>query len=129
MRQDDLFRIALLVGAGIILLIILANNAHAYTNEQIADAIYKAEGGKQAKKPYGILSVPCDTEEDCRAICINTIKNNRKRYADYGHTEYETYLGFLSSRYAPIEAANDPQGLNKNWLKNVEFFLKEDTNE
>jgi len=101
----------------------ICNIGYGYTNEQIADAIYKAEGGSKAKKPYGILSIPCDGEESCRVICINTIRNNRKRYKDYGHKKYDTYLKFLASRYAPIGAENDPTNLNENWLKNVKYFL------
>lgn len=33
------------------------------------------------------------------------------------------YIEFLASRYCPIGADNDPQGLNKNWVKNVKYFL------
>ena len=94
----------------------------AATDDQIADAIWRAEGGAKAKKPYGILSVPCEGEQDCRQICLNTIRNNRKRFADYGYKQYDDFLSFLSSRYAPINCEND-NGTNQYWLKNVRFFL------
>jgi len=96
----------------------------AYTDAQIADAIYLAEGGAKAKVPYGILSVKVKDEAEARQVCLNTIRNNHKRYADYGHKQYATYLEFLASRYCPIGAGNDPKGLNQNWLKNVKYFLE-----
>lgn len=95
--------------------------AQNYTNDQIADAIYKAENSK--RYPYGIMSI--DTKGDevyARKICLNTIRNNRKRYADYGYKDYDTYLEFLASRYCPVEA----HPLNKYWLKNVRYFLQYD---
>jgi hypothetical protein len=98
-----------------------------YTDEHIVNAIYKAEGAEKAKKPFGILSVSCEGYDDCRQICFNTVRNNRKRYADYGYKQYDTYLEFLASRYAPIGASNDPHNLNQNWLKNVRYFLKQES--
>lgn len=104
-------------------------NASEYTNDQIADAIYLAEGGTKAKKPFGILSVPCNGYADCRKVCLNTIRNNRKRYAEWGYKSFPDYLSFLQSRYAPTEkATNDPLGLNRNWLKNVRAILERNAN-
>lgn len=100
------------------------SHAADYTNEQIANAIYKAEGGKRAKKPYGILSVKCEGEKECRQVCLNTIKNNRIRYKKHGQRKFGTYLAFLASRYCPVGAGNDPKGLNRHWLKNVTYFLE-----
>lgn len=95
-----------------------------YNVEDLADAIYLAEGGASAKKPYGILSVYCETEADCREICINTIKNNVGRYKLFGHKEYPTFLEFLQSRYAPTENVSDfDRNLNQHWLTNVRYFL------
>ena len=103
---------------------LISATCFAYTDVQIADAIYLAEGGAKAKVPYGILSVKVKDEAEARQVCLNTIRNNRKRYADYGHKQYATYLEFLASRYCPIGAGNDPKGLNQNWLKNVKYFLE-----
>lgn len=105
-------------------LLISINNLYAYTNEQIANAIYLAEGGEKAVKPYGILSVKCNNEKECRQVCLNTIRNNRKRYKEYGYKKYKTFLEFLASRYCPIGVKNDSKNLNKNWLKNVKYFLE-----
>ena len=100
------------------------DTAHAsdYTVEQIVNAIRKAEGNPN----YGIVSVKCSTSAECRKICFNTVKNNRKRFADYGHKNHADFISFLASRYCPIGAENDPKGLNRHWEKNVRFFLKKD---
>lgn len=89
--------------------------------DQIVHAIYRAEGGQSAKKPYGILSVSCTSSEDCRRICANTVRNNYRRWM--ATDQSQTFLEFLASRYAPVSAKNDPKKLNRNWLKNVQFFL------
>lgn len=88
-----------------------------YANK-IADAIYIVEGGAKAKVPYGILSVKTN---DPRRICLNTIRNNYLRWQNAGSPD--DYLLFLSNRYAPIGASNDPKGLNNNWLKNLRKIL------
>ena len=95
--------------------------AHAFTDEQIVNAIFKAEGGYKATYLYGIVSVPYENEAEARQICFNTVRNNRVRFAN--QTKYTDYLEFLASRYCPIGADNDPRGLNKNWLGNVRYFL------
>ena len=60
-------------------------------DEQIVNAIYLAEGAEKAVKPFGILSVPCEGYDECRQICLNTVRNNRKRYKDYGYKQYDTF--------------------------------------
>lgn len=91
---------------------------------KLADAIYLAEGGKKAQYPYGITSIVCSSDKECRRICINTIRNNKVRYNNYGYLHYSTYLEFLASRYCPVGVENDKKDLNKNWLKNVKYFLE-----
>lgn len=91
-----------------------------WTNTGVVNAIYLAEGAEKAVKPFGILSVPCEGYDDCRQICLNTVRNNRKRFADYGYKDYDTYLEFLWHRYAPPES----HPLNKFWLSNVLYFLR-----
>lgn len=82
---------------------------------KLADAIYLAEGGKNTKHPYGILAKYKNTTP--RQACINTIKHKWRDWKAQG--EKGEYLEYLASKYAPIGAKNDPNGLNRNWLKNV----------
>jgi len=96
--------------------------AHAaeFTDEQIVEAIYLAEGGTAAQYAYGIRSIKYSTVAEARRICFNTVRNNRKRFAK--QTKYTDYLEFLASRYCPVNCDND-RGTNKFWLKNVRYFL------
>ena len=98
-------------------------NAHMapYFN-QVVDSIYKAEGGQRAIKPFGILSVKCDGYNECRQVCFNTVRNNYHRWIAAGRAG--EYLEFLANRYCPVGAKNDPNGLNKNWLKNVRIGVE-----
>jgi len=90
--------------------------------ERLADAIWLAEGGLKAEYAYGIRSIKYNDIDHARQICINTIKNNIKRFQK--QTEYKDYLEFLASRYCPVGVENDPKGLNKNWLKNVRYYYE-----
>ena len=96
------------------LLILLATNALALDANRIADAIYRVEGGRKAKAPYGILSIKVSSEQQARKICINTICNNHARWIDAGRPG--KYLDFLADRYCPKSA--DPVG-NRNWKRNI----------
>ena len=116
---------------GILLGLMIASPAFAdYTDTQIVNAIYKAEGGENAQYLYGIRSLKYENRSNkslsrnewAKMICFNTVRNNRKRYADYGHNQYSTYLEFLASRYCPVGCDND-RGTNQYWLKNVRWFL------
>lgn len=87
----------------------------AYTDEQIAQAIYKAEGGEKTKFPYGIRSVKCSGETECRKVCLNSIRNARKRWIRSG--KKEDFIVFMGRRYSPPKQ-------NPNWVSNVRFFLE-----
>jgi NRPS condensation-like uncharacterized protein len=85
-----------------------------YSVDQLADAIYKAENSKT--HPYGILAHYKHTTS--RQACINTINHAKRDWDGRGD-----FIIFLASRYAPIGVKNDPNNLNKNWIKNVKYFL------
>lgn len=88
--------------------------------EQLADAIYRAEGAEKTSHPYGILAHYKTTTP--RQACINTIKSGLKRYET--SPKDVDFITFLSKTYCPIGAKNDPNGLNKNWVSNVKHFYK-----
>jgi hypothetical protein len=77
------------------LLFLAVSNAHAYSDTEISQAIYQAEGGSLTKYPFGIRSVKCDGYYDCERICLNTIHNNRIRFAK--QNKYTDFIEFLGS--------------------------------
>ena len=81
---------------------------------RLADAIYRAEGGRASVVPYGILSEPCDTPEKCRMICVLSIRANQWRYLEAAG-QIDDFIKFMGLRYAPPQA----HPLNKLWAKNV----------
>ena len=101
-----------------------AENIAGYSADQWANAIRKAEGGNHTKHPYGILSKYKHTSH--RKACINTI---RHYWRDYSKLPLQTrkskrFLDYAQERYCPIGANNDPNGLNRNWSKNVSYWLR-----
>lgn len=94
--------------------------ASGYSCESIVDAIYWSEGGDKTQYPYGIRSVACSGNKECRKVCLNTVRNNVKRWEkSRSHGDVRDYLTFLWNRYCP------PSEHSKNayWLKNVKYFL------
>lgn len=94
-------------------------SALAATDDEIANAIYKLEGGAKAKAPYGILSIKVRDAAHGRKICLNTIRNSRTRWIKSGRPGDE--LDFLANRYCPPSA--DPVG-NRNWKRNIHKLTK-----
>lgn len=89
--------------------------AGGYDVERLANAIYRAEGGAKTSHPYGILAHYKHTTP--RQACINTINHQLKHWNGKGD-----FIEFLGKTYCPIGAKNDPQGLNKNWVRLVKYF-------
>ena len=81
-------------------------SAVAQSDEQIADAIYRIEGGARAKAPYGILSLKVSSPAMARQICLRTIANNRTRWLAAGRPG--DYLDFLADRYCPCLLYTSP---------------------
>lgn len=95
--------------------------AHAYTDQELTDAICKAENS--VKYPCGIKSI--DTHGDysyAYKICLQSVRNNIKRWRNTG--KRGDFIEFMAWRFCPIGASDDPIGLNKNWVKNVKYFLR-----
>ena len=88
---------------------------------QLVNAIYKAENS--TKYPYGIKSIDTKgNKEYARKICVNTVKNNVKRWKDsVKKGDKRSYLKFLGDRFCPPKAHKK----NVNWLPNVRWFLKQ----
>jgi len=93
-------------------------------------AIRKAENGKKGRE-FGILHPKCDAEMKKRpketldiqaGWAAATIRKNIARWEKDG--KKEDFITYLSRKYAPVGAKNDPDGLNKNWIKNVKYWYK-----
>lgn len=82
--------------------------------EKIADAIFKIEGGYKANQLFGINPkyVKCNGYDDCRRVCINTIKNKEVEWLD---SEEEDFLVYLSKRYCPPN--------HEVWFANLKYYL------
>ena len=104
--------ISLIIG----LVLIGQDPAWAYTDAQIVDAIYIAEGGRATKHPYGILKKFKTTTP--RQACFNTVRRLRGTWNGKGDL-----IAHIGKTYCPVGAANDPRGLNKNWVPNVNAIL------
>lgn len=85
---------------------------------QFADAVYRIEGGEKARKPYGILSVKVNNKQHARRICINSIKNNYKRWIDSG--QKVAFPVYFAGRWCPQSV--DPVGF-RNWTNNARKIL------
>ena len=117
------WRNKILKKVAIVLLVLgMTSSAFAWTNTEIVNAIYLAEGGGDAQYLYGIRSVKYDSPEEARQICLNTIRNQRVRHE--AHVCNLSFIECLAKRYCPVGASNDPKGLNQYWLKNVTYFLE-----
>lgn len=98
---------------------LLSTSCYAYTDLDLANAIFKAENSKS--HPYGILTHYKHTSP--RTACLNTIHHAKRDFNGKGD-----FIVFLGNRYCPVGAKNDPRGLNKNWVRNVKGFLNEKVN-
>lgn len=94
-----------------------ASDFSEYSDEQIVNAIYHAEGGAKAQFAYGIRSIPYRTIQDARRICFNSVRNGRARWIKASRPyDLITYIGL---RYCPPTVHR----LNSNWVSNVKFYL------
>jgi hypothetical protein len=125
------YAVLTLLTTAILLIFACIACANTYSEDEYCDAIWKAEGGEQAAYYYGIKSVNYITgkgdyydKQEARRICKNTVRNNKRRFREYGHRTHKTFLDFLGSRYAPTKGLQAWEvTLNKNWKRNILYFL------
>ena len=87
----------------------------------IVAAIRYAENGGKGKE-YGILHPRVKpTYRSQAGWCAATVQKNYDRWVKAGRKG--EFVVFLGNRYGPVGAENDPNGLNKNWVKNVRFYV------
>ena len=84
-------------------------------------AIRKAENGKN-HIAFGIMNPEANTFDKQAGWCAATIQKNYDRWITAGSKG--RYIEYLARRFCPVGAANDPDGLNKNWIGNVNSWVK-----
>lgn len=96
----------------------------AWADEEIATAIYKAEGARKAAYAYGIRSVRYESKKEAKKICLNTIRKNKVRFTK--QNKYDDFIEFLGSRYCPVKGrlSKAENRLNRYWVKNVKYHLE-----
>jgi hypothetical protein len=88
----------------------------------IVAAIRFAENGGKGRE-YGILHERVKpTYRSQAGWCAATVQKTYDRWTALGMPG--DFVCHLGARYCPIGADNDPTGLNKNWVSNVQYFLK-----
>lgn len=93
------------------ILLFAAIRALAYDENRLANAIYRAEGGKQASVPYGITTVKVQSAWQARSICLRMIRRAKATWDGRGD-----FIAHLGQTYCPPSA--DPRG-HRNWVRNV----------
>lgn len=100
--------------------------AHAGVDERFLTALRRAENGGPGRE-FGVLSVPAPTYEDQARVAAESIRRNVERFERTGGAAIDPVSGqytdefirFFSNRWAPIEADNDPRGLNRYHARNL----------
>ena len=87
----------------------------------VAAIRYSENGGKG--REYGIIHKRCPkTYRDQAGWCAATVQKDYDRWIKAGSKG--RFLVYLGAKYCPVGAKNDPNGLNKYWVKNVTKFSK-----
>ena len=86
----------------------------------IVTAIRYAENGGKGRE-YGILHPRVKpTYRSQAGWCAATVQKNYDRWVKAGQPG--AFVVYLGKRYCPVGAKNDPQGLNRHWIKNVTYY-------
>jgi len=104
---------------------------HKYINlYALMLAVRKQENGKPGLE-FGVMAAKdTDLEEQARWAIVTFIKNIQRWERKEGgwKTKFsnpeQDYIAFLGNRWAPVGAINDPLGLNKYWIPNVQQLYK-----
>jgi hypothetical protein len=83
---------------------------------RLLQAIVNAEGNILRAVQCSVPS--CQTRDRALQITCRTINHARRDYLAQ-HGQNADFVAFLSKRWAPPGAANDPTHLNENWPNNV----------
>lgn len=98
-------------------------------DERFIKAMVKAEGGSDAFVRAVQCSIPtCKSLEKAIEIACRSVSHRAFEYAIMATEDpeqfdkYDNFVHYLGSKWAPLGVSNDPTNLNKNWVKNVEYW-------
>ncbi|HSW50654.1 MAG TPA: hypothetical protein VLH09_10790 [Bryobacteraceae bacterium] len=105
---------------------IVREASRARIDPALLAALRRTENGRPGRE-FGVLSVPAEGLDAQTRVAANTVRNTIARFEQAGGVALdpttgrytEAFLRFLSSRYAPCGAANDPAGLNRHHAVNL----------
>ena len=120
---DRNYFIAISVGLIVLFAIILLAQicrAEEIDVPKLCNAIYKAEGGASATWLYGIRSVKYNDAAEAEQICLNSIRNNIKRWEKAGKPD--DFITYMGKRYCPPTAHSK----NVHWVKNTTYFYNKE---
>jgi hypothetical protein len=83
--------------------------------ERLATAIFYSEGGDRTNYPYGIKSVSCETKDECRIKCIESVRNQFKLFTRHGGKGVKNFIREFARRYD----SGDSRAGQAIWIKNV----------
>jgi len=95
--------------------------------QKLREAIFWAEGGFKTAHPFGILK-GCDAQEagQCGYLAGEILRIYLQRYRALPKKQGD-FISYLARHWAPVNAANDPKGLNRNFERNVRYFYTKGT--
>ena len=103
----------------------LADHHHLYSNSQgdvlnenkICESIRCSEG-IHSRYPYGIKSVSCETKDECRLKCLESVRNQFKLFTRHGGKGIKNFIREFARRYD----SGDSRAGQAVWIKNVTYF-------
>lgn len=106
--EHSAFMVAICLLLALFMLCWFGITAHAYTPDELANAIYKAENSP--RHPYGVLAHYKHTTP--RQACLNSIRHRLAKWNGQGD-----FIVFLGQTYSP-------PAINPNWVRLVHYFLR-----
>lgn len=88
---------------------------------RLCAAIRRAENGGPGRE-FGVMSKKARTYDEQAGWCAAIAWKRWQEFQTGKHGD--DFLVYLASRYAPAGSANDPEGLNRHWLRNVRGWMK-----
>jgi len=93
---------------------------HFGLDPTLAQAVVKAEGNILKAVQCSVPTVT--TREQALDVLCRSAVHALSDYVKANPDRINEFVAFWGARWAPEGAANDPQGLNAHWVKNVQLL-------